>query len=175
MDKNICVIFRKDGLSDDDVRMEIMKSIACIPKQELSNIHICIDSLKEDNDGIRREWLKQFIKENLFTTSTIYTNSLVSIAYDITEINIFIALMHLFGIKIYLENEDASILPDPLYVGEIQKIIKTKLKEHPMCIAKANAEERAFVVNVVLDIIDNLWLDYRKTVQENENVFILYK
>ena len=70
MDKNICVIFRKDGLSDDDVRMEIMKSIACIPKQELSNIHICIDSLKEDNDGIRREWLKQFIKENLFTTST---------------------------------------------------------------------------------------------------------
>lgn len=165
MDKNICVIFRKDGLSDDDVRMEIMKSIACIPKQELSNIHICIDSLKEDNDGIRREWLKQFIKENLFTTSTIYTNSLVSIAYDITEINIFIALMHLFGINIYLENEEASIIPDPLYVGEIQKIIKTKLKEHPMCIAKANAEERAFVVNVVLDIIDNLWLDYRKTVQ----------
>lgn len=165
MDKNICVIFRKDGLSDDDVRMEIMKSIACIPKQELSNIHICIDSLKEDNDGIRREWLKQFIKENLFTTSTIYTNSLVSIAYDITEINIFIALMHLFGIKIYLENEDASILPDPLYVGEIRKIVKEKLKEHPMCIAKANAEERAFVVNVVLDIIDNLWLGYRKTVQ----------
>ena len=36
MDKNICVIFRKDGLSDDDVRMEIMKSIACIPKQELT-------------------------------------------------------------------------------------------------------------------------------------------
>lgn len=34
-----------------------------------------------------------------------------------------------------------------------------------MCIAKANAEERAFVVNVVLGIIDNLWLDYRKTVQ----------
>ena len=165
MDKNICVIFRKDGLSDDDVRMEIMKSIACIPKQELSNIHICINSLKEDNDGIRREWLKQFIKENLFTTSTIYTNSLVSIAYDITEINIFIALMHLFGIKIYLENEDASILPDPLYVGEIRKIVKEKLKEHPMCIAKANAEERAFVVNVVLDIIDNLWLGYRKTVQ----------
>ena len=165
MDKNICVIFRKDGLSDDDVRMEIMKSIACIPKQELSNIHICIDSLKEDNDGIRRECLKQFIKENLFTTSTIYTNSLVSIAYDITEINIFIALMHLFGIKIYLENEDASILPDPLYVGEIRKIVKEKLKEHPMCIAKANAEERAFVVNVVLDIIDNLWLGYRKTVQ----------
>lgn len=165
MDKNICVIFRKDGLSDDDVRMEIMKSIACIPKQELSNIHICIDSLKEDNDGIRREWLKQFIKENLFTTSTTYTNSLVSIAYDITEINIFIALMHLFGIKIYLENEDASILPDPLYVGEIRKIVKEKLKEHPMCIAKANAEERAFVVNVVLDIIDNLWLGYRKTVQ----------
>ena len=92
MDKNICVIFRKDGLSDDDVRMEIMKSIACIPKQELSNIHICIDILKEDNDGIRREWLKQFIKENIFTTSTIYTNSLVSIAYDITEINIFILL-----------------------------------------------------------------------------------
>lgn len=165
MNKNICVIFRKDRLSDDDVRMEIMKSIACIPKQELSNIHICIDSLKEDNDGIRREWLKQFIKENLFTTSTIYTNSLVSIAYDITEINIFIALMHLFGIKIYLENEDASILPDPLYVGEIRKIVKEKLKEHPMCIAKANAEERAFVVNVVLDIIDNLWLGYRKTVQ----------
>lgn len=165
MDKNICVIFRKDGLSDDDVRTEIMKSIACIPKQELSNIHICIDSLKEDNDGIRREWLKQFIKENLFTTSTIYTNSLVSIACDITEINIFIALMHLFGIKIYLENEDASILPDPLYVGEIQKIIKTKLKEHPMCIAKANAEERVFVANVVLDIIDNLWLSYRKTAQ----------
>ncbi|EDM50838.1 hypothetical protein [Eubacterium ventriosum] len=165
MDKNICVIFRKDGLSDDDVRMEIMKSIACIPKQELSNIHICIDSLKEDNDGIRREWLKQFIKENLFTTSTIYTNSLVSIAYDITEINIFIALMHLFGINIYLENEEASILPDPLYVGEIQKIIKTKLKEHPMCIAKANAEERVFVANVVLDIIDNLWLSYRKTAQ----------
>ena len=76
-----------------------------------------------------------------------------------TEINIFIALMHLFGINIYLENEEASIIPDPLYVGEIQKIIKTKLKEHPMCIAKANAEERAFVVNVVLDIIDNL---YRK-------------
>ena len=163
MDKNICVIFRKDGLSDDDVRMEIMKSIACIPKQELSNIHICIDILKEDNDGIRREWLKQFIKENIFTTSTIY--SLVSIAYDITEINIFIALMHLFGIKIYLENEDASILPDPLYVGEIQKIIKSKFKEHPMCIAKANAEEKAFVVNVVLDIIDNLWLGYRRTVQ----------
>ena len=163
MDKNICVIFRKDGLSDDDVRMEIMKSIACIPKQELSNIHICIDSLKEDNDGIRREWLKQFIKENLFTTSTIYTNSLVSIACDVTEINIFIALMHLFGINIYLENEDASIIPDPLYVGEIQKIIKTKLKEHPMCIAKANAEERAFVINIVLDIIDNLWLSYRKT------------
>ena len=165
MDKNICVIFRKDGLSDDDVRMEIMKSIACIPKQELSNIHICIDSSKEDNEGIRREWLKQFIKENLFTTSTIYTNSLVSIACDVTEISIFIALMHLFGIKVYLENEDANIIPDPLYVGEIQKIIKTKLKEHPMCIAKANAEERAFVVNVVLDIIDNLWLDYRKTVQ----------
>lgn len=165
MDKNICVIFRKDGLSDDDVRMEIMKSIACIPKQELSNIHICIDSSKKDNEGIRREWLKQFIKENLFTTSTIYTNSLVSIACDVTEINIFIALMHLFGINIYLENEEASIIPDPLYVGEIQKIIKTKLKEHPMCIAKANAEERAFVVNVVLDIIDNLWLDYRKTVQ----------
>ena len=29
--------------------------------------------------GIEREWLKQFIKENLFTMSTIYTNSLVSI------------------------------------------------------------------------------------------------
>ena len=165
MDKNICVIFRKDGLSDDDVRMEIMKIIACIPKQELNNIHICIDSSKKDNEGIRREWLKQFIKENLFTTSTIYTNSLVSIACDVTEINIFIALMHLFGINIYLENEEASIIPDPLYVGEIQKIIKTKLKEHPMCIAKANAEERAFVVNVVLGIIDNLWLTYRKTAQ----------
>lgn len=165
MDKNICVIFRKDGLLDDDVRMEIMKIIACISKQELSNIHICIDSSKGNNEGIRREWLKQFIKENLFTTSTIYTNSLVSIACDVTEINIFIALMHLFGINIYLENEEASIIPDPLYVGEIQKIIKTKLKEHPMCIAKANAEERAFVVNVVLDIIDNLWLGYRKTVQ----------
>ena len=73
--------------------------------------------------------------------------------------------MHLFGIKIYLENEDVSILPDPLYVGEIQKIIKSKFKEHPMCIAKANAEEREFVVNVVLDIIDNLWLSYRKTAQ----------
>ena len=157
--------FRNDEFLDNDVRVEIMKIIACIPKQELSNIHICIDSSKKDNEGIRREWLKQFIKENLFTTSTIYTNSLVSIACDVTEINIFIALMHLFGINIYLENEEASIIPDPLYVGEIQKIIKTKLKEHPMCIAKANAEERAFVVNVVLDIIDNLWLDYRKTVQ----------
>ena len=82
-----------------------------------------------------------------------------------TEINIFIALMHLFGIKICLENEEARILPDPLYVGEIQKIVKSKFKEHPMCIAKANAEEKAFVVNVVLDIIDNLWLGYRKTVQ----------
>ena len=68
-------------------------------------------------------------------------------------------------LKIYLENEDASIIPDPLYVGEIQKIIKTKLKEHPMFIAKANAEERAFVVNGVLDIIDNLWLSYRKKAQ----------
>lgn len=165
MNKSVCVIFRNDEFLEDDVRGEIMKSIACIPKQELSNIHICIDSSKEDNEGIRREWLKQFIKENLFTTSTIYTNSLVSIAYDITEINIFIALMHLFGIKIYLENEDVSILPDPLYVGEIQKIIKSKFKEHPMCIAKANAEEREFVVNVVLDIIDNLWLSYRKTAQ----------
>lgn len=165
MNKKVCVIFRNDEFLDNDVRVEMMKIIACIPKQELSNIHICIDSSKKDNEGIRREWLKQFIKENLFTTSTIYTNSLVSIACDVTEINIFIALMHLFGINIYLENEEASIIPDPLYVGEIQKIIKTKLKEHPMCIAKANAEERAFVVNVVLDIIDNLWLDYRKTVQ----------
>lgn len=163
MDKNICVIFRKDGLSDDDVRMEMMKSIACIPQKELSNIHICIDNSKEDKEGIRREWLKQFIKEDLFTTSTIYTNSLVSIACDVAEINIFIAIMHLFGIKIYLENEEARILPDPLYVGEIQKIIKSKFKEHPMCIAKANAEERAFVVNIVLDIIDNLWLSYRMT------------
>lgn len=165
MNKNICVIFRNDELLDDNVRVEIMKIIACIPKQELSNIHICIDSSKEDNESIRREWLKQFIKDNLFTTSTIYTNSLISIACDVTEINIFIALMHLFGIKIYLENEGASIIPDPVYVGEIQKIVKGKLKEHPMCVAKANAEERAFVVNVVLDIIDNLWLDYRKTVQ----------
>ena len=32
-----------------------------------------------------------------------------------------------------------------------------------MCIAKASAEERVFVANVVLDIIDNLWLSYRKT------------
>ena len=165
MNKNVCVIFRNDEFLEDDVRVEIMKIIACIPKQELNNIHICIDNSKEDNGGIRREWLKQFIKEDLFATSTIYTNSLVIIACDVTEINIFIALMHLFGIKVYLENEDASIIPDPLYVGEIKKIIKTKLKEHPMCIAKANAEERAFVVNVVLDIIDNLWLDDRKTVQ----------
>lgn len=163
MNKNVCVIFRNDEFLEDDVRVEMMKIIACIPKQELSNIHICVDSLKEDNDGIRREWLKQFIKENLFTTSTIYTNSLVSIACDVAEINIFIAIMHLFGIKIYLENEEARILPDPLYVGEIQKIIKSKFKEHPMCIAKANAEERAFVVNIVLDIIDNLWLSYRMT------------
>ena len=162
MNKNVCVIFRNDEFLEDDVRVEMMKIIACIPKQELSNIHICVDSLKEDNDGIRREWLKQFIKENLFTTSTIYTNSLVSISCDVAEINIFIALMHLFGINIYLENEDASIIPDPLYVGEIQKIIKTKLKEHPMWIAKASAEERVFVANVVLDIIDNLWLSYRK-------------
>lgn len=165
MNKNVCVIFRNDESLEDDVRVEMMKIIACIPKQELSNIHICIDSSKEDNEGIRREWLKQFIKENLFTTRIIYTNVLGSITFDIAEINIFIALMHLFGIKIYLENEDASILPDPLYVGEIQKIIKTKLKEPPMCIAKANAEEKAFVVNVVLDIIDNLWLSYRKTAQ----------
>lgn len=165
MNKSVCVIFRNDEFLEDDVRGEMMKIIACIPKQELSNIHICIDSSKEDNEGIGREWLKQFIKENLFTTSTIYTDSLVSIACAVTEINIFIALMHLFGIKIYLENEDASILPDPLYVGEIQKIIKSKFKEHPMCIAKANAEEKAFVVNVVLDIIDNLWLGYRNTVQ----------
>lgn len=145
--------------------MEMMKSIACIPQKELSNIHICIDNSKEDKEGIRREWLKQFIKENLFTTSTIYTNSLVSIACDVAEINIFIAIMHLFGIKIYLENEEARILPDPLYVGEIQKKIKSKFKEHPMCIAKANAEERAFVINVVLDIVDNLWLGYRKATQ----------
>lgn len=163
MDKNVCVIFRNDEFLEDDVRVEMMKIIACIPQKELSNIHICIDSSKEDKEGIRREWLKQFIKENLFTTSTIYTNSLVSIACDVAEINIFIAIMHLFGIKIYLENEEARILPDPLYVGEIQKIIKSKFKEHPMCIAKANAEERAFVVNVVLDIIDNLWLSYRMT------------
>ena len=90
---------------------------------------------------------------------------MVSIACDVAEINIFIAIMHLFGIKIYLENEEARILPDPLYVGEIQKIIKSKFKEHPMCIAKANAEERAFVINVVLDIVDNLWLGYRKATQ----------
>ena len=165
MNKNVCVIFRNDEFLEDDVRVEIMKIIACIPKQELSNIHICIDSSKKDNEGIRREWLKQFIKENLFTTSTIYTNSLVSIACDVTEINIFIALMHLFGIKIYLENEGASIIPDPVYVGEIQKIVKGKLKEHPMCVAKANAEERAFVTNVVLDIVDSLWLGYRRTAQ----------
>lgn len=165
MNKNICVIFRNDELLDDNVRVEIMKIIACIPKQELSNIHICIDSSKEDNESIRREWLKQFIKDNLFTTSTIYTNSLISIACDVTEINIFIALMHLFGIKIYLENEGASIIPDPVYVGEIQKIVKGKLKEHPMCVAKANAEERAFVTNVVLDIVDSLWLGYRRTAQ----------
>ena len=62
MNKKVCVIFRNDEFLDNDVRMEIMKSIACIPKQELSNINICIDSLKEDNDGIRREWLKKFIK-----------------------------------------------------------------------------------------------------------------
>ena len=165
MNKNVCVIFRNDEYLDDNVRVEMMKIIACILKQELSNIHICIDSSKEDNEGIRREWLKQFIKEKLFTTSTIYTNSLLSIACDVPEINIFIALMHLFGIKICLENEEARILPDPLYVGEIQKIIKTKLKEHPMCIAKANAEERAFVTNVVLDIVDSLWLGYRRTAQ----------
>ena len=165
MNKKVCVIFRNDEFLDNDVRVEIMKIIACIPKQELSNIHICIDSSKKDNEGIRREWLKQFIKENLFTTSTIYTNSLVSIACDVTEINIFIALMHLFGINIYLENEEASIIPDLVYVGEIRKIVKEKLKEHPMCIAKANAEERAFVINVVLDIVDNLWLGYRKATQ----------
>ena len=163
MNKNVCVIFRNDEFLEDDVRVEMMKIIACIPKQELSNIHICVDSLKEDNDGIRREWLKQFIKENLFTTSTIYTNSLVSISCDVAEINIFIALMHLFGINIYMENEVASIITVSLYCGLIQKIIKTKLKEHPMCIAKASAEERVFVANVVLDIIDNLWLSYRKT------------
>ena len=44
-----------------------------------------------------------------------------------------------------------------------------------MCIAKANAEERAFVTNVVLDIVDSLWLGYRRTAQQNENIFILYK
>ena len=129
MNKNVCVIFRNDEFLDDNVRVEMMKIIACIPQQELNNIHICIDSSKGDNEGIRREWLKQFIKENLFTPSTIYTNALGSISCDVAEINIFIALMHLFGINIYLENEDASIIPDPLYVGEIQKIIKTKLKD----------------------------------------------
>ena len=44
MNKKVCVIFRNDEFLDNDVRVEIMKIIACIPKQELSNIHICIDS-----------------------------------------------------------------------------------------------------------------------------------
>lgn len=68
--------------------------------------------------------------------------------------------MYLFGIKVYYGN--TYVIPDQVYVGEIQKIIKRKLKEHPMCIAKASPEERAVVIDIILDIFDNLWLDYRK-------------
>ena len=31
-----------------------------------------------------------------------------------------------------------------------------------MCIAKTSPKERAVVIDIILDIFDNLWLDYRK-------------
>lgn len=106
------------------------------------------------------EVMMEFVRENLFDINKIYADSEVDIACDITEINIFIAVMYLFGIKVYYGN--TYVIPDQVYVGEIQKIIKRKLKEHPMCIAKASPEERAVVIDIILDIFDNLWLDYRK-------------
>ena len=90
-------------MSDDDVRMENNEEYCVYSKAGTIMYIFALTARKKTMKVIRREWLKQFIKENLFTTSTIYTNSLVSVACDVTEINIFIALMHLFGIKICLE------------------------------------------------------------------------
>lgn len=160
MNKKICVILRDDELDDEVVKFEVMRVISYIPKQEFNNIRICIDELGENKKGIKREWLNKFVRENLFNINKIYINSEIGIACDITEKNIFIAVMHLFGIKVYYG--DTYVIPDQVYVGEIQKIIKSKLKEHPMCIAKASSEERAVVIDIILDIFDNLWLDYRK-------------
>lgn len=160
MNKNIYVIFRNDGFFGDDVKFEVIRIISYIPKQEFNNIRICIDESGQNSKGIRREWLKKFVRENLFDINKIYADSEVDIACDITEINIFIAVMYLFGIKVYYGN--TYVIPDQVYVGEIQKIIKRKLKEHPMCIAKASPEERAVVIDIILDIFDNLLLDYRK-------------
>ncbi len=160
MNKNIYVIFRNDGFFGDDVKFEVIRIISYISKQEFNNIRICIDESGENSKGIRREWLKKFVRENLFDINKIYADSEVDIACDITEINIFIAVMHLFGIKVYYGN--TYVIPDQVYVGEIQKIIKRKLKEHPMCIAKTSPKERAVVIDIILDIFDNLWLDYRK-------------
>lgn len=160
MNKKICVILRDDELDDEVVKFEVMRVISYIPKQEFNNIRICIDELGENKKGIKREWLNKFVRENLFNINKIYINSEIGIACDITEKNIFISVMHLFGIKVYYG--DTYVIPDQVYVGEIQKIIKSKLKEHPMCIAKASSEERAVVIDIILDIFDNLWLDYRK-------------
>ena len=110
MNKNIYVIFRNDGFFGDDVKFEVIRIISYISKQEFNNIRICIDESGENSKGIRREWLKKFVRENLFDINKIYADSEVDIACDITEINIFIAVMHLFGIKVYYGN--TYVIPD---------------------------------------------------------------
>ena len=103
-----------------------------------------------------------FVNHYLLRINTVYVDSFESISNDSTEQNIFIALMEAFEIKVYMGDEAIGIKPDMVYVAQIKKIISEVLKKHPKCLTIDTTEERAFLMRAVIDIVDNLWLCYRK-------------
>lgn len=162
MDRKSCVLFRDDGSFGYDFKSSVIKVFKLIPQEELDQLKLYVDTGENIWEGIARQWYKDFVREILFSVEKIYTDCAVSISSDDIEYNMFIAIMKLFGIEIYSLETEGILEPDPLYLGEIQKLIKNEMSKNKICIRQATAEEKEEIYKMIFDMFDTLWLEYRR-------------
>ena len=165
MEKNTCVLFRSDDFADDEAKKHIIDIMKYIEPKEFTRISIYNDVVPAEGyvgEGIYREFLLKFVCENLFTTRKIYVSSIIDISHDMTEVNIFVALMHLFGIEIYSTKEGDNLYPDELYLDGLRKYIKEKLDGGNVDLHNVEDEKQVCVFKIVWDIMRDMWEEYRK-------------
>lgn len=162
MERKSCVLYRDDGSCGYNFKPAVVNIFKLIPQEELDQLKMYVDMEENVWEGITRQWFKDFVRDILFSTEKIYTDSIVSISYDDIEYNVFIAIMKLFGIEIYSLETEGILEPDPLYLGEIQKLIKNEMSKNKICIRQATAEEKEEIYKMIFDMFDTLWLEYRR-------------